>query len=157
MQSLLQLLAEPGQPSRIYAALDMVLGEEIGHKLLTLLCVDGTDMARVYSTQPIAYPVHGRKRMGPTPWGEKVLKNREPFLGTSRDAIVWAFFDHELIASLGLGSVITVPVVYDGTALGSINLLHEEHFYKAEHVECALAYAPLLIPAFMEASSRTGI
>ncbi|TCR75596.1 GAF domain-containing protein [Rhizobium sp. BK376] len=149
MQQLLSLLAEPNQPDRLYAALREVLAETVGYKLLTFLCVDGLTMRRVYSTLPETYPVSASKRMGPTAWGEKVLQNKEPFLGTDMDAMSWAFFDHELIASLGLGSAITVPVVYNGEALGSMNLLHEEHFYQPRHLELALPFAQFLIPAFL--------
>jgi hypothetical protein len=154
MQQLLPLLAEPNQPDRLYHALRDTLAERVGYKLLTLLCVDGLTMTRVYSTLPDAYPVSARKPMGPTAWGERVLQNKEPFLGTNMDAISWAFFDHELIASLGLGSAITVPVVYNGKALGSMNLLHEEHFYQPEHLELAIPYAQLLIPAFLGAVDK---
>jgi len=114
MQSLLRLLAEPNQPECFYEALDAALAKDVGHKLLTMLCIDGTEMARVYSTQSGAYPVFERKPMVGTPWGNKVLRDQEPFLGTDRASIIWAFFDHELIASLGLGSAITIPVVYNG-------------------------------------------
>ena len=150
MQQLLTLLSEPNQPDCLYDALRDALAKRVGHKLLTLLCVDGTTMTRVYSTRPDVYPVSVPKPMGPTAWGEQVLQKKEPFLGTNMDAIRWAFFDHELIASLGLGSAITVPVVYNDKALGSMNLLHEEHFYRPEHLELAMPYAPLLIPAFLE-------
>jgi hypothetical protein len=150
MQALLPLLAKPNQPERLYAALDAALAKDVGHKLLTLLCVDGSDVARVYSTQPDAYPLSERKPMGATAWGHKVLTNQEPFLGPDRESIMWAFYDHELIARLGLGSAITVPVVYDGTTLGSLNLLHEEHVYGIDHLKRVAKYAPLLIPAFAE-------
>jgi hypothetical protein len=148
LQQLLTLLAEPDQPERLFNALRDEMAERIGHKLMTLLRVDGLSMTRIYSTRPDVYPLSAPKSMTMTAWGKKVLEKKEPFLGTDMDAISWAFFDHELIASLGLGSAITVPVVYDGKALGSMNLLHEEHFYGPRHLELAIPYAPLLIPAF---------
>ncbi|WP_454856279.1 GAF domain-containing protein [Rhizobium binxianense] len=151
LQSLLPLLAEPGQPDRLYEALDRELADKVGHKLLTLLYVDGGEVARVYSNMPEAYPVFGRKPMGATPWGEHVLKRQNPFLGKDGEAIAWAFFDHELIASLGLGSAINVPVVYDGETIGTINLLHREFFYTEDHVGVARQFAPILVPAFLEA------
>nr|WP_201842239.1 GAF domain-containing protein [Microvirga zambiensis] len=150
-EDLIGLLAEPGQPDSFFEALDTVLAARVGHRLLTLLYKDGDEVARIYSTMPDAYPVFGRKPMGVTPWGDLVLRRQEPFLGRDRDAVKWAFFDHELIASLGLNSAINIPVVYDGETIGTINLLHEEYFYTDKHVQIAKKFAPLLIPAFLEA------
>ena len=85
------------------------------------------EVARIYSNRPAEYPVSGRKTMGPTPWGEHVLNGRQPYLGEDKAGIRWAFFDHELIESMGLGSVINVPAIYDGKVVGTINLLAPEH------------------------------
>jgi hypothetical protein len=148
---LLATLAEPGQPTRLYQALEKATAVLVGHRLFTLLYVDGQDVARVYSNRPTEYPVSGRKTMGETEWGKVVLTNRQPYLGRDHAAIRWAFFDHALIASMGLGSVINVPVIYDGAAIGTMNLLDAEHHYRDEHVAPVARLAPLLIPAFLEA------
>jgi hypothetical protein len=87
--------------------------------------------------------------MGPTPWGEHVLQGRKSYLGRDKAAIRWAFFDHALIESMGLGATINVPVLYDGAAIGTINLLAPEHFYREEHVAPVERLAPLLVPAFL--------
>ncbi|MCZ0732639.1 GAF domain-containing protein [Phreatobacter sp. AB_2022a] len=149
--SLLATLAEAGQPERLYKALEEATRSLVGHKLFTLLYVDGQDVARVYSSRPAEYPISGRKTMGETPWGELVLKRRQPFLGRDRQGIRWAFFDHVLIESMGLGSVINIPVLYDGQAIGTMNLLDVEHHYADADVAPVARLAPLLIPAFLEA------
>jgi GAF domain-containing protein len=154
-EDLIELLAEKGQPNFFFDALDAALAARVGHKLLTLLYKDGDEVARVYSNISDVYPVFGRKPMGVTPWGDLVLRRQQPFLGRDREAVKWAFFDHELIFSLGLGSAINIPVIYDGETIGTINLLHDEYFYEEKHVEIAKKFAPLLIPAFLEAR-RTG-
>lgn len=156
IDDLIELLAEKGQPNFFFDALDTALAARVGHRLLTLLYTDGDEVARVYSNMPDVYPVSGRKPMGVTPWGDLVLRGQQPFLGRDYEALKWAFFDHELIASLGLGSAINIPVVYDGETIGTINLLHEEHFYEEKHVEIARKFAPLLIPAFLEARRISG-
>jgi hypothetical protein len=53
--------------------------------------------------------------------------------------------DHTLIASLGCGSVLNVPVVLEGDLVATINLLHSAGFYIPERV--ARAEAELAIPA----------
>lgn len=145
------LLAEPGQPARLYQGLEAATRDLVGHRLFTLLYVDGDEVARVYSNQPQEYAVAGRKRMGPTPWGDHVLKGRQPYLGCDDEAIRWAFPDHAQIKGMGLGSVINIPVLYDGACIGTMNLLDRAHHYTEAHVPVVARLAPLLIPAFLEA------
>jgi hypothetical protein len=151
IMEILSLLEQPGQPGVIFTALDDLTRSLVGHQLFTLLIVDGDEVARVYSNRPAEYAVSGRKPMGRTPWGDLVLKNQKPYLGRDKPAIRWAFFDHALIESMGLGSVINIPVVYGGACLGTMNLLDAEHHYRPEHVAPVAALAPLLIPAFLGA------
>ena len=147
----LSALAKPNQPEATFRALDALTKRLIGHQLFTLLYRDGEEVARVYSNRPAEYPVSGRKRMGPTPWGDLVLNRCQPYLGRDKAAIRWAFFDHALIESMGLGSTINLPVVYDGACIGTINMLDAEFHYTEEHVARVAPLAPLLIPAFLEA------
>ena len=152
--ALSRLLAEPGQPETLFRAFNAATKRLVGHELFTLLYLDGDEVARVYSNRPVEYPVFGRKPMNATPWGDHVLKGKKSFLGRDKDAIRWAFFDHELIFSMGLGSVINVPAVYDGQVIGTVNLLAPEHFYREEHVAPVEQLAPLLVPAFLMARAR---
>jgi len=151
LAELSRVLAEPGQPQTLFRAFDAVAKRLVGHALFTLLYVDGQEVARIYSNRPTEYPVSGRKPMGPTPWGKHVMQGKQPYLGRDKDAIRWAFFDHELIISMGLGSVINVPVLYDGQVIGTINLLAPEHHYREEHVAPIERIAPVIVPAFLMA------
>ena len=154
LATLAATLEQPGQPGTLYRALDEMTRKLVGHKLFTLLYVDGQEVARVYSNQPEAYPVYGRKPMGPTPWGAHVLEGRKPYLGVDAASIRWAFFDHGLIFSLGCGSVINIPIIYDGATIGTMNLLDAEHHYKPSDVALVAPLAPMLIPAFLDARKQ---
>ncbi|TQI65311.1 GAF domain-containing protein [Bosea sp. AK1] len=145
------VIKEPGQPLTLFRAFEAVTQRLVGHQHFTLLYVDGPDVARIYSSRPAEYPVSGRKTMGPTPWGKHVLEGRKSFLGKDLADIRWAFSDHKLIERMGLGSVINVPAVYNGTVLGTINLLAPEHHYREEHVAQVEQLAPVLLPAFLTA------
>jgi GAF domain-containing protein len=143
-------LGEPGQTRSFFAVLDRALQQSVGHIYMTLLVVDGDEVVRVYSSDEANYPVSGRKPMGSTPWGAHVIKGKQPFLATDRAGLRWAFFDHALMESMGVGSAINVPVVHDGKCIGTINLNHAEHHYGREHLAAVAPVAPLLIPAFLE-------
>ncbi|HET7342467.1 MAG TPA: GAF domain-containing protein [Methylomirabilota bacterium] len=146
----------PGQPQALFGALDAALGAVLGHRLFTVLRHHAAtgESERVYTTHPREYPVGGRKALNPTPWTDRVLRGQQPYVGRTPADIRAVFFDHELIASLGCGSVLNVPVVWDGRTLGTLNLLHEEGWYDAGDTGPGLLFAALAIPGLL-ATERT--
>ncbi|CAH1661371.1 MULTISPECIES: GAF domain-containing protein [unclassified Chelatococcus] len=152
--SVTDAIAADASPEAAYRAVDKAVADLLGHQLFTILvrCENGEEVERVYSSQPVAYPVQGRKRMGPTPWGDLVLKRKQTFLGPDVAAIRWAFPDHELIESLGLGSVINVSVQQGGEILGTLNVLDREGAYTSEdQVALVRSFTAFLIPALTKA------
>jgi hypothetical protein len=141
---------ERGQPQPLYRAIDDSVQRLVGHKLFTLLVVDGDEVARVYSSNPTAYPVSGRKPMNRTAWGDLVMKQHKTFIGRGPDDIRRAFFDHQLIFSLGLGSVVNTPVVYDDRTIGTFAVLHEAGWFDEAKAEIIAAFAPLVIGPFLK-------
>ncbi|MFC7738501.1 GAF domain-containing protein [Roseomonas sp. GCM10028921] len=156
LQSLLSVtdaIAKDASPDAAFRAVEGATRELIGHKLFTILVrrEGGEEVERVYTSNREAYPVQGRKRMGPTPWGDLVLDRRQTFLGPDKAAIRWAFPDHELIESLGLGAVINVTAIQGEEVLGTLNLLDIEGAYTVqEQVDIARAFTPFLIPALLQ-------
>lgn len=144
--------ALPGQPAPLHRAIDEAVQRLVGHKLFTLLVVDGQEVARVYSSNPKDYPVSGRKPMNRTPWGDHVMKDRKTWIARSADDIKWAFFDHQLIHSLGCDSCVNVPVVYDDKVIGTMNVLHQAGWYDEAKAEAIGAFAPLLFASFVQAA-----
>ncbi|CAH2783320.1 MAG: hypothetical protein CBARDCOR_3607 [uncultured Caballeronia sp.] len=147
-------MQQPGQPAHFFDVLDTLLQNEVGHILLTLLAVDGKEVVRIYTSDADHSPVSGRKPMGDTPWGRHVIDEKISFLAKGPEGLRWAFFDHELIASLGGGSQINVPVVFDGACIGTINLTHREGAYDETHLAKVEAFACSLVPFFLAAAQR---
>jgi GAF domain-containing protein len=147
--------AVAGGREGLFQVIDDALAELIGHKLFTILYTspDAQQVIRMYSNQPKAYPVSGAKKMGSTPWGDLVITRGQPYIGKDMDDVKWAFFDHELIASLGCESVLNVPVVVNGRTLGTLNLLHRANWYENDHIAIATPFAYLLAPIFAEQRS----
>ena len=141
----------PGQPQALFDAFDRLCADAIGHRLFTLLAWQpGTgEVARVHSSRPAEYPLRGRKPMGPTEWGARVLHRGEPWIGRSAEDIVWAFPDHALIASLGCASCLSVPVRWDGRVLGVIAVLDAAGAYDEVDLAGLCGIAPLLAPGFL--------
>lgn len=148
-------MAASGQPGPLYREIDAIAAETPGHRLLTVLAhrPETGEVERIYSSNPADYPLLGRKKMGPTPWGAHVLDAGEPWFGATPADIRWAFPDHELIASLGCGASLNAPVRHDGRVLGVLNLLDAEGAYVSADLKIATFLAPYLVPALLAATT----
>jgi|SRR5699024_2054102 len=152
LHELAQAAALPGQRDALCHAADQALQTRFGHQLFTLLSFhpESGDVERLYSSRPDVYPLAGRKKMGPTPWGNEVLHQGKAYLGRTFDDIRWAFPDHELITGLKLGCILNRPIAWNGKVLGVLSLLKEgERGYDEADLEAAAPYAALLLPALL--------
>jgi hypothetical protein len=139
------------QPGATFRAVEAALGATIGHKLFTVLVHSPglRQHRRLHSNRPAAYPVGDSMPTDAFPLWQHLLAEGEPYIGRNADDIREAFFDHELILSLGCESVLNMPVRWAGQTLGSLNLLHVAHWYSAADVPLARLFAQLTLPAMM--------
>jgi hypothetical protein len=149
-------IARAGQPEVTFRALERALGAVLGHTLFTILLHhdDTRESERIYTNQPAAYPVGGRKPLRDTEWGRRVIGERRAFIGRTAADIETHFPDHALIASLGCASIVNLPVVWSDRLLGTINLLHGERWYDDADVPIGLLFAALAVPAYLVAGGR---
>lgn len=142
---------EPG-PAACRVA-ETVTGERVGFRLFTVMTSDPVrgEASRLHSSDPAAYPVSGRKPIVPNRWTATVLDARQAFVANTIEEIATVFPDHELIASLGCGSVVNVPVVVGGAVIGTANILHEADWFTAERVAAAMALRPVYALALLVA------
>ena len=87
--------------------------------------------------------------MRDTPWGRQVLQDGRPFVGTQAADIRTHFADHELIISLGLESIVNLPVRWQGQVLGTLNLLHGPGYYSDASVAVGRLLTPHLVAPLM--------
>jgi hypothetical protein len=105
---------------------------------------ESMEVERLFSTLPDIYPINGRKPKRQTEWGQNVLIQQQINLGCGPEAIAWAFSDHKTILGLGLNAVLNVPVVSDGSTLGTINFLRKAPAFDAKDVAIGTALAASL-------------
>jgi GAF domain-containing protein len=144
-------LAQPGQPEGVYRAIDQATAALIGFKLITMMTYDADEgtVGRVYSNQPAAYPVGGKKPYSASTLFDTLLKERRPVVLRDAADVKRAFVDHALIASLGCDSGMFLPVAYDNRTLGVLNFAHQAHWYDDSHVALAAPFAALLTTPFL--------
>lgn len=132
-----------------WKALEELANAVTGHRLFTATTVDVAAglVRRAYSNRPAEYPTSGTKPLhGNTgDWFEHVFNQRRTFVANTIADIAKVFPDHELIGSMGLGSVVNYPVVLEGELVATINLLDVAGHYTPERV--AAVEAQLAIPA----------
>jgi len=138
-------------PVALFGAIDAYLRPLLGHTLCTVNRFDAERIAvvRLYSSDPVAYPPGGSKDKAGMPWGRQVLLERRVYVGEGEAAIRQSFDDHAAIASLGLKSVINVPVVMGDACLGTLNLLMPAERVTPAMVASARLGALLAVPGFM--------
>ena len=155
LYALAQAQRDADQPRAVCAALESLSAEIIGHRLFTVMRFDSAraEVQRIYSNMPTAYPPGGRKQKKATAWADHVLRDMKVFRGSGPDDIRTAFNDHETIRGLGLGSVLNIPVVYGGRCVGTMNLLHEAGWYRAEDEQTGVMLAAFLAAPLLDAGA----
>ena len=83
--------------------------------------VDSLELKRLYSSHPDTYPIGARKNKRETSWAREVMIKRQVFVGEGPLEMAAAFDDQERMASLGLRSIINVPVTLPAGGLGVLN------------------------------------
>lgn len=117
--------------NHFFSTLNSELAEAYSIRLFTLTLIDHQAQLakRIYSSAPAQYPIGGYKQIEANSWSSQVLELGEPFIGNTEKALAEVFFDHQLIASMGLGAVINWPVIVEGKVIGTVNILSSENAY----------------------------
>lgn len=145
-------LADPQQPGASFTALDAALQEVVGHRFLTILAYrwDEGVAERRYSSRPELYPALGRKAFSEAPTQRRVAETRQPYIGHDAADIRRDFPDHDRIFALGCESILNMPVLWRGRALGQVNLLHAARHFTADHLPVVCALVQMIVPAFID-------
>lgn len=122
------------QWTSLFPELEQLCQEIVGHRLFScsifkMTSAEGGVAARIYTNDPQNYPVSGLKEIVPNRWTDIVIARREVFVANTVEGFSDVFPDHDFIASLGLGSVVNIPVLLKGDFIGTVNMLHEAGFY----------------------------
>ena len=129
-----------------WTALQTLARALIGARLFTVMTVDMKKgvAARVHTSDPVAYPISGTKPIHYNSWFDIVHRERRPFVANTIAGIAEVFLDHELIWSLGCGSVVNLPIEVGGAMVGTVNCLDSEHHYDEQRIA---RLVHLLLPA----------
>jgi hypothetical protein len=146
-----RIVAGPNAAATLFAYLHAGINRDVGCGLLTASVYDipNERSRRVFSEDLAAYPVGNFKRLDKNRYFETVLAGKRIFSSTTIEEIAEVFFDWEKIQALGFESNMNLPAIADDTVIGTINLLEKKGHYKAERVEKARAWQPIVTLAFL--------
>ena len=148
---LLALTADSADAQPVYRAAQRIAAETIGWRLFTILRYVERDQAveRLHSSDAVSYPVGGRKPLGKIAASHGAMDKGEVFLAATKEDVREAFFDHELIFSLGISAILSVPIRHAGRRLGTVNLCGEEGMYGPPEIVRGKVLAGLLAPVLL--------
>lgn len=149
-------LAAPDQPRAAFAALEEMSRDRTGHRLFTLMTLDAAAglARRAWTNMGSAYPVSGAKPIEDNDWSRAVLGRHETWVMNSVDHIAQHFPDHALIASLGCGACLNLPVVVAGRVLGTVNILGPAGHFTAARIAAAESLRLPAAAAFLIAARK---
>lgn len=143
----------------LYRHTEEALQELVGYRLLTILQARDDRLYRVHTSDLVSYPTGGCKVVSADSWLKTMLEQGLPVISPDLPTVRQRFPDHEVIESLGCGSVLNVPVTCPTGTLGSVNLLHEANWFTSEHGQIARLFATQLAVAWLARAllpGRTG-
>jgi len=153
---ILALSADAAETKEVYARVDRLVRDTVGYKLLTVLrFVEETqEVERLYSSDPKAYPVGGRKQLATINKDHSLAASGQIFLAADADAVKRTFPDHELIFSLGASAILNAPIRHAGRRLGTLNCCGMANTYGSKEIEAAKTLANLLVPTLLSGERR---
>lgn len=154
-------LPRASSPDAALRILEQVRQSLLGDGLLTVN-LDATpehagdeavELQRLWSSNPAAYPVAGRKRKAMTPWARQLLRRGEVFVGEGDATLAEVFDDHAQIAALGLHAVVNVPVLAGGRCVATFNVLGSRPQWQPHEVMLARLLAVLATPWVLQSAA----
>lgn len=129
-------LAAATTPDEAYLAMDKLVRATVGVNLFTVMEMDleAMEARRTFTSDEDKYPVTGTKEITKDRWYNHVVTEEKTFVANTLEDIATVFPDAKLVGSMGLGSVVNIPVRENGRLIATVNISDAEHHYTPERV-----------------------
>lgn len=136
LHPLFDRLRDAATPRAAMDAIGQATLDIVGPGLLTINAWHARtgEIERLWSSDPAAYPVGGKKRKGDTVWTRQLLVRGEVFVGEGDDALAAVFDDIATIRALRLNGVVNVPLCHGGKVIGTFNYLADIDAWTAHEI-----------------------
>jgi GAF domain-containing protein len=111
-------------PAALFAAIREVAARRVNAGLVTAMRYLEAEQTveRIYSSNPQAYPVGGRKLKRDSAWSRHVLVEHRVLVSAGDAMLKEHYVDHAAITGLGCHSCVNVPLVSEGRCIGTMNV-----------------------------------
>lgn len=152
LETLSAAIASANMPLALFGSIETVATERMGCSIFSAAkCLpEAFELERIYSSRPDIYPVGARKSKRLTSWGRSVLENRQVYVGEGPLEMAAAFDDQERMASLGVRSIVNVPVVLRDQVVGVLNFARAELRVGADEIAVGRLLGIVATVAFTE-------
>ena len=149
--NIVALSNEAADAQRVYKSVEAIAAEVCGWVLLTTLRYDEAAQAvvRLHSSDETSYPLGGTKPLSKIAASHGSMENGDVFLAADKEHVKAAFFDHELIFSLGISAILNSPIRLAGRRLGTLNFCGVAGTYGTDEIQAAKILAGLLVPCLL--------
>lgn len=142
----------PDQPRTTLDAAAAICARAYATHLFTVLRFDSDagEIERIYSSDPAKFVTGFRKLMGPTEFGQQVLRQGQPWFGDAA-AIEATFPDGKIVTGQGYVNSICQPIGCDGRTVGILSLASRDPDLRADSFAGIEVIAAMLVPACTQA------
>lgn len=109
---------------------------------------EALELERIFSSRPDAYPVGARKSKVGTSWAQHVMRDRKVFVGEGALEMAAAFDDQQRMASLGIRSIINVPILVGDRCIAVLNFGRDVERIEPADVHLARCLGEIATAAF---------
>lgn len=158
LHPLFDRLRHAATPAATLDAIGQATLDIVGPGLLTINAWHAStgEIERLWSSDPAAYPVGGKKTKGDTAWTRQLLVRGEVFVGEGDAALAAVFDDIATIRALGLNGVVNVPLCHGGAVIGTFNYLAGVDTWTAEDITALRTLGQFAVAAVKEAVAGQG-
>lgn len=156
LQAFEKTIAGATTPDAIFQHLEAVAQQHVGVKLFTVMdYVASRNMGRrCYTNNPESYPASGWIALCDNNWFDSVIRNHQTYVANDIDQIAQDFADADLIASLGCGAIVNLPLLQNGQVIATVNLLNRAgHFNNQKLADAHRVLLPLARMAYLASST----
>ncbi|MCC7428841.1 MAG: hypothetical protein IT557_18255 [Alphaproteobacteria bacterium] len=149
LEALVLAAREPGQPGASFRLFDALVQERVGRIFTTMLLVRPDGLGeRVFTTDPVAYPMPHRKPFPGSGWTEQVIEGAQPSLSRNMAEYLKVHVGRVVFEALGAGCLLNMPAVYGGSVVGVVNISAVANAYDEATIAMLAPLVAALAPAF---------
>lgn len=140
---------DPDQPGETFRVFDALVQQRVGRIFTTMLLVRPDGLGeRVFTTDPVAYPMPFRKPFPGSGWTEQVIKDAQPSLSRNMTEYLKVHIGRAVFEALGAGCLLNMPAVYAGRVVGVVNIGAVENAYDESTIAALAPLVAALAPTF---------